>query len=322
MKTVKISCPLPGYPISDQNVPLRQTPGGKGVWGEYNFVVNQDIDECDYWVVFDQIHETEMCKCSPYNTIFITGEPEEIVTYPTGFINQFGHVITGHQNIIKNSRVQSKKYAYIQGQSWFVNKTYDELSDIRQLFKPRTLSLITTTKHEKRYKFALDLKNHFGEHLDLFGIGINPIKDKWDAIAPYRYSVVLENFRNYNYISEKLYDTYLAQAFPFYHGCKNIDDYYPKEAYEEIDINYLDYSIDVIERAINDPEHYINAAPYLNRAKDLTLNKYNVFKIITDYIENNKLLADQKKQFVTISDKYRLMKNVSIYLKRKRRGLL
>ena len=71
----------------------RQSPGGKCIWGDYKFIFNQDIEECDYWVVFDQIPKTETCYCPSKNTLFITAEPPHIGVYPSAFLDQFYNVI-------------------------------------------------------------------------------------------------------------------------------------------------------------------------------------------------------------------------------------
>ena len=46
---------------------------------------------------------------------------------------------------------------------------------------------------------------------------------KADGLAPYRFSVVIENVREQNYFSEKLVDAVLCNTVPIYWGCPNID---------------------------------------------------------------------------------------------------
>ena len=57
------------------------------------------------------------------------------------------------------------------------------------------------------------------------GRGYLPFEQKSDGLAPYRYSVVIENVREKNYFSEKLIDAILCSTVPIYWGCPNIGDF-------------------------------------------------------------------------------------------------
>jgi hypothetical protein len=57
------------------------------------------------------------------------------------------------------------------------------------------------------------------------GGGYHPFEAKSDGLAPYRYSVVIENVRERHYFSEKLIDAILCKTVPIYWGCPNIGDY-------------------------------------------------------------------------------------------------
>ena len=46
---IKITSP---YGISPG---LRQTPQAKGIWGDCQFFLNESIDECDFWIVIDDV---------------------------------------------------------------------------------------------------------------------------------------------------------------------------------------------------------------------------------------------------------------------------
>ncbi|NJL30698.1 MAG: hypothetical protein HC898_03175 [Phycisphaerales bacterium] len=56
--------------------------------------------------------------------------------------------------------------------------------------------------------------------------GTNLLKKKSDGLAPYRYSVVIENVREPDYFSEKLIDAMLCDTVPIYWGCTNIGEYF------------------------------------------------------------------------------------------------
>lgn len=64
-----------------------------------------------------------------------------------------------------------------------------------------------------------------GLEIDLMGGGYAPFKHKADGLAPYRYSLVIENVAERNYFTEKLIDAVLCDTVPIYWGCPNISDF-------------------------------------------------------------------------------------------------
>jgi hypothetical protein len=297
---VKLSFPHPHWPL------IRQTPAGSGKWNNYQFFINDSaINECDYWVVFNSIlSNTEACNCNPGNTIFLACEPASISKYYPRFLNQFSHVITCQREIT------SPHVTYFhQGQPWFVNKNYDELAMTNEIIKTKQISIITSNKqytdvHKKRYAFSMSLKEYFGDAIDLFGRGVKDFQDKWDVLAPYRYSIPIENSSFDDYFSEKLYDCYLTHTFPFYYGCPNIKNYFSERSYITIDITNLDASKRVIEGILNDSSHYEKHLPFLIESKKTYLNTYNLFPLIVNFIESNGLNANGPKEKITLHQNF------------------
>lgn len=327
MKIIKLNISEPGWPLANPNFSyLRQTPKYSGVWGDYQFVVNSPIQQCDYWVVFEHLDKTESCFCPPENTIFITGEPPSLQHYQQIFLDQFSHIISCIKEID-----HKHLYLYVQGHPWFVNKNFDELSNIQEFKKNKKMSLITSNKtftdgHKKRYQFSLKLKEYYKDQIDLFGNGIASFSDKWDVLSPYRYSIVIENFKHNDWMTEKLFDCYLAECFPFYYGCNNISSYYDKNSFVEIDIEDFDDCIEKIDRVINNPDHYPEHHRYILDSKERTLMQYNLFPNIIRFIEKNNLSPSQQKEWITIksNDKnlkftpwnfFKKIKNVPFLLK-------
>ena len=79
-----------------------------------------------------------------------------------------------------------------------------------------------------RLLFAEKIAEHFGSDIDWFGDGIKTIENKWEAVSNYKYHIVLENESRNFLISEKLYDSYLGLAFPFYYGGSNVNSFFSK----------------------------------------------------------------------------------------------
>ncbi|WP_113911913.1 glycosyltransferase family 10 domain-containing protein [Roseovarius dicentrarchi] len=96
--------------------------------------------------------------------------------------------------------------------------------------KARMTSLIASSKrsqdgHVLRHAIV-DWAGGAGVDLDVMGRGYKPFAAKAEGLAPYRYSVVIENVRERNYFTEKLVDAILCQTVPIYWGCPNIADFF------------------------------------------------------------------------------------------------
>jgi len=286
----------------------RQTPQSNGIWGDYNFFLNENIKECDYWVIFGGLKEQDKTICSKKNIIFIATEPKNIKKYNTNFLKQFGTIITSasnvrHKNIIHNQHADPWMIGaeYDEKTNTWNNfsKNYDNLKDLESVKKEKIISLISSNKnstkeHRQRLKFVNELKKHFGDKIDIFGNGINNFKDKWDIIAPYKYHIVLENCFYKDHFSEKLSDTFLAETYPIYYGCPNIYGYFSKNSLTTIDIKKPKEAIKVIETVIKN-NTYEESKKDILEAKNLILNKYNFFPTIVDFIKKNKLNNNTKE---------------------------
>jgi hypothetical protein len=288
MIEVKLSTSSPEWPI------LRQTPSEKGVWGNCRFFANEEVEDCDYWVVYEGLSKPEKSTCPKQNTLLITGESPTVKKYNPYFLKQFAAVITC-QRSIKHPEViygqQALPWHVGRRQKGHVNisftKDYDELKMITRFDKSKLISVISsdksfTTGHRNRLQFVSKLVEHFGSNLDVFGRGVNEIEDKWDAIAPYKYHIVLENTSCQDYWTEKLSDAFLAGAYPFYYGCPNLSDYFPSAAYTAIDIDDFQGSVSAIEKTIAD-ERYGRSISDILAARNLILDKYNLFPLVADY---------------------------------------
>ncbi len=274
MKVVKLSFHF-DFPL------FRQSPKSSGEWGNYKFVIDNDLKECDFWVI-----NIESVKCNPENIIFIPGECYETSTkFLQEFLNQFGLIITvqrelKHKNIIYSHNANP----------WFIGKSYDELIALNTPEKTKTLSVISSNKaltagHKKRLDFVKKLKNHFGDQLDVFGRGIKDFDDKWDVLANYKYSIAIENDNCDDWVTEKFFDCLYAHTLPFYYGCPNLEKYVDKEAYIRIDINNFDESIKIIEEGIANNE-FEKRLPILQKEAKESLNSDNFFPFIANILDN------------------------------------
>jgi hypothetical protein len=288
MITVKLTCP--DWPIA------RQTPSQQGIWGNYTFILNQEKKECDYWVVFEGLPKGESAYCPRENTILITAEPPTLKQYRPEFLKQFALVITCRtdlkhpQTIIDQPGLpwhvgrRQKNHVNL---SW--SKDYDELSAITHYDKTKKLSVISSTKafsdgHRLRLDFVSALQNHFGDRIDVFGRGIREIEDKWDALAPYKYHIAIENCAVTDYWTEKISDPFLADCHPIYAGCPNIEKYFTPKALTRIDLLQPEKAIAIIEDCL-ESNHYEQSRKEIQESRDAVLNRYNIFPMIVSHID-------------------------------------
>lgn len=93
--------------------------------------------------------------------------------------------------------------------------------------KTRNLSIIASAKrsqtgHVLRHDM-IDWAHQNGIEMDAMGGGYVPFELKKDGLAPYRFSLVIENAQEPNYFTEKLVDAILCETVPIYWGCPNIE---------------------------------------------------------------------------------------------------
>ena len=117
----------------------------------------------------------------------------------------------------------------------------------------------------------------------MFGRGIREVEDKWDAIAPYRYHIALENGVYPHYWTEKLSDAFLAGTFPLYLGCPNAGEYFPAGSFVSLDANDPARAIASIEQAIAD-QRYEQSIGDIAEARRLVLDRYNLFPLLAEML--------------------------------------
>lgn len=219
---------------------------------------------------------------------------------------KYGFTYDNHYHVITNPQ--------------FIDKTYDFLNKLKydKIIKNKKLSAISsglskTSGHLNRKNFIIKLSNIFSKECEIYGgkwnnelnkdsykgeLGGYHNKNKsiesskFEGLINYNFSICIENMQRKNYFSEKFTDAILCYTIPIYYGCPNIEDYFPKDCYYIIDINDVNV-FDKIKEIINKPitEKQIQA---INEARELILNKYNIWAT-TDKILKNHYSNDTPK---------------------------
>lgn len=292
MLDIKLTTCAPTWPWS------RQTPKGRLEWGPFRFHVDQPVERCDAWVVFESLSAPDATVCARENVFFIAGEPDSVGSYKPAFLQQFAHVISGRNDLQHPGQIR-----FQQGHPWFVEKSFDELSAMQPFAKQRDICVISSDKsftdgHRARLEFVDKLKARFGDRVDVWGRGIRDFDSKWDLLSPYRFAIVLENYAGPDWLTEKLPDALLAYCYPIYHGCSNLERYLPDNACLRIDMDDPDAALDDIDRILNSPDAYENRIADIAAARRYYLNSLQFFASISTKLQD--LMTDRPSERIEL----------------------
>ena len=261
-----------------------RTPSNSGIieykGDKFIFEIDNNCGDCDFWIVWGGLRESDKslkAKCPNSNTIFITEERFDERTYKSDFLNQFSIVITGRNDIQHKHIIRSHEL-----NTWHLNKTYDELVEMNFIPKQKMISIVSSDLvwlkgHKKRFAFVNKLIGHFKDKIDVFGRGFNYIENKWDALAPYKYSIAIENNSLQGYFTEKISECFLAHTMPIYYGATNIEEYFSTDTIFQIDIDDYIGSINKIEILLEE-DPYDLLLPKIIEQKIKFITEYNFFQ--------------------------------------------
>lgn len=279
---------------------LLQTPGGRGRWKDATFFLNEEVAECDAWIVYEGLFGTEKTCCPPDQVMLITAEPSDIRVYEKGWLRSFDRVRTVQPGIAHPHRVVGHTAL-----PWYLGPGYDQLASADFPTKTDDISVICSNKamvggHRRRLRFVEQLLEL--SPMPRFGRGFRDLPEKWEGLAPFRYSVAVENSRHDHYWTEKIADCFLAGTVPIYWGAPNINDYFPADAMIVID------TLDPVEvariiRTEATPEGYQRRLPALREAKRRVLEEYNLFEVAYQMVKAVK--SDASAIPVTLSPERR-----------------
>lgn len=282
------------------------TPNGEGCWGGVAFRPAAEVTDPDYVLIFNLPQEEEVRIVAPPERVwFAIGEP------PTAWHRPF-HLGQGKGTVVLTSDTEvtaqgDGERTYIptpvMTRTWHVKRSLDELSRMAPFEKDRALSWVTSDiglldGHLKRLTFLKELKKQVP--FDLYGRGFNPVADKWDGIAPYRYSIAFENTNAPLYVTEKLMDCFVSQTMPLYFGSADADRFFPSESFIRIDPDdpkVFDRIKDVIQSDL-----WRERRDAILEARRLVLHKYNIFSQLSKLMLERHTAASRPAEIIVTRD--------------------
>ncbi len=311
----------------DARVWLRQFPGQIPRWGRCEFIFDHDERDYDWLVVYDDLprqgderHPTreERLACPTQHTLLVTTEPSNIKSYGSRYTRQFGHVLTSQEDwaLPHPNRIYSQpalQWYYGIGETSTID--YDHMVSHPPTEKTELFSTVCSSKqqthtlHQRRYNFTQALKA-FVPDMEIFGHGVRWMDDKSESLDPYRYHLAIENYMGQHHWTEKLSDSFLGLTLPFYCGCTNAADYFPKESFIALDINDVAGSAKTIQDTIRNDE-YSKRLPYIKEARRRVLEEYNLFSVLANLIEKRHSPCNEEAHNVILSRRAMQKKSLS-----------
>jgi hypothetical protein len=274
---------------------LRQTPNNDGAWGHLRFHLDDNSHaDADWLVTFDEPWPS-LRTTTPYERriLFVT-EPPGIKSYPADYANQFAVVVSAYE--IEGFRGRAIIQQPALNWHYGIDQRGAELGSAPLQWaelaadkpKSKLASVICSTKatlpyQRQRLAFVERLGARLGDQIDVFGRGVRPIDDKREAIAAYKYHVVLENNLIDHFWTEKLADAYLGDAFPLFAGCGNIETYFDPRSLRRIDVRDPDRAIDEIENVLGSTLWEDNRQR-IRESRQRVMTEHNLFSVVATII--------------------------------------
>lgn len=267
----------------------------EGIIDGWKIVTDPECTEADAWWVMEGPSKDEKpCRIPDGSLFFATAEATwpygfySEYSYRTAFLNQFDGIHTCH-DFYSEKTTSSTPFL-----PWMLNANHGDsissahardihfLNNLQSLPKTKLLSVFCSQQgmlpsHRLRLRFTQILKSHFGDDLDWYGNGFNSVPEKWNGLADYKFSIVLENQSRFNVITEKIYDPFLSLTYPIYWGAPNLSDYFDPKSFTPINLEDAKGSIKTIEWVLNNIK-YDEVLPHLLESKRRVLNEQHFLK--------------------------------------------
>lgn len=285
----------------------KQTPGESRQWGDIRAI--DDLDSADYHIAFNQpgdhLDEKKVIVLPMEPPFFSPDYRMKVLkgcTLSEIYKPQHWWIAKNYDELSEDSPI--KKDAKI---SWITSdkgrRTNGIYLYLRRLLirtgqqgyknKIPLMNRGPSDGHILRMDFLDRLERRHPNLIDLYGRGEftypnyqGEINDKWNGLAPYKYTLAIENYSGKNYFSEKISDALLSWCMPIYWGCTNIDEYLPEDSYISIDIQDPSAPQEIIE--IMNSNLWEENLDAIAEARRRILNQYQIWPTINSIIKNLK----------------------------------
>jgi hypothetical protein len=277
-----------------------QTPNGQGSWKSIQGT-NQLFD-ADAFILQDYTSD-EMESFLKINNLWDRTYYFSREVPGAGPIKQYEAASTF--SYLDGSSYLYTKWVYPDETNGGVSTSYDALLNAALPAKKKLMICIQSSKRRLHgHKLRLDFIEKFctkaPQCVDLYG-GITKDStfakfnnkhqmrenNKFLTSEDYKYCLAFDNGQYNNYFGTQFTDALLSWCVPVYWGAPNIDDFFPSGSFITFDATD-ENEIDRIIELINDPDDYAKRLPALTEARNLVLNKYNIWDTINEVVTTGK----------------------------------
>tara|TARA_B100000674_G_C37974256_1_gene978546 strand:- start:1562 stop:2473 length:912 start_codon:yes stop_codon:yes gene_type:complete len=282
---------------------LRQTSQYSGLTqnAQYFFKENE-ASQCDYHLTLEPIKKKYRNRSGrDIDTIFYHMENKRIWEPSLKDLDGINIYISPFQNKFAPRNIKYIRYfpcvPWFYGISFAVNAgllhkplysgiELDAIRSSKIKKKDKLISMIVSGKegtygHAWRKNLAISLKHAFGDKIDIYGFGFNPIPDKRIALDNYVYSIVIENSCEEYYVTEKIVDCLIGWSIPIYSGAQNIDNLLG------VKVPRIEYGC-TVETAVKKIKDIIFASEWdyemLQKARAVAIDKLNIFTALPSLV--------------------------------------
>ena len=264
-----------------------QTPGNSGIWED--LVATDKLDDADYVVIQDSTRIAgQLNRFKKEQLLYFSREAldsQSINNYPNDKFTHFSYW--------NNTGYLFTKWSYRNTSYGGTYKSYDELMNEAITEKTEEICCILSNKemnegHRLRKEFTEKMLNKYPS-LHLYG-GVSfanktlPNNNKYDTLVKYKYSLGFDNQDHIdNFFGTQFTDALLAECCPIFWCGTDLSKYFPEGSFIQLNIrdkNEVERIIDIIEN-----DDFSKRIPAIKEAKNLLLNKYNIWPTIKNIIK-------------------------------------
>jgi hypothetical protein len=267
---------------------ILQTPGNSGIWK--NIQVTYDLDEADYLIIEDNSSLEEIKHFSNKKRIYFSREA----------LDTTSHLKYTSKHFIRSTFWDNTGYLYTKWiystPSGGISMDYDTLKEEKAPEKTRLISTIQSNKiitktHLDRINLVQKCSKAF--KIDVFGsIGcanstlVN--NDKKNGLDPYQYCLAFDNQVTIeNFFGTQFTDSLLRWTVPIYGGGAKLEKFFPPKSFIKIDPSNLN-EVSRIKKILKE-DNYLERFDAIEEARDLIMNKYNIWPTIKKIIDDQEV---------------------------------
>jgi GR25 family glycosyltransferase involved in LPS biosynthesis/glycosyltransferase involved in cell wall biosynthesis len=261
----------------------------KNTWKDIE--ITHSDDNVDYYVIINTPYENEYYE--PSKTLVFQMEP-----WVYNNDNNWGVKCWGEWAIPDES-----KFLYVGTHKKALNNVQWQINVPKQIPSLRQNKAIAVISgklwdigHNKRVNFIRYMEKENQNKIDIYGHknhhsfknykGHLKSDKKENHYIHYKYCFAVENNMEYNYSTEKIWESILCECLTFYWGCPNLEDHIDSQAFVRLNLDNFQESMKIINKAIKE-DWWSQRIDAIRKEKEKILTQIGFFpnlkRILNEY---------------------------------------